>query len=132
MHSEGQGRDGRCLVGSTLKLRGLGRCRADKGWVVKSDDSGRREEGKELKATSVALTPCRIKRWSLMTGASSITKLINTDVAKNSRGPLPSESWLHIPGADGKGTVASLCPPKALLSILLRGQSIPMLLHFQL
>ena len=57
-------------------------------------DSEREEDGKELKATSAVLTasmtfiqmPCRIKKWSLMTSASSITKLVQT-FAKGSRGP---------------------------------------------
>ena len=42
-------RDGRCLVGSALKLGGLGPYGADKGWDVEADDSRREEERKELK-----------------------------------------------------------------------------------
>ena len=82
--------DGRCFVGSALKLGVLGPCGAGKGWVVDADDDGREEEEKGLKATSAVLIASvtfvqmsyRIKRWSLMTSASSITKLVDKDVCE--------------------------------------------------
>ena len=53
-------------------------------------NSGKEEDGKELKAISAVLmasmtfaqTPCRIKKWSLITSASTIAKLVDTDVCE--------------------------------------------------
>ena len=52
MHSGGREEGWEMLNWIGAETWGLGPCGADKGWVVEADDSGRKKEGKELKATS--------------------------------------------------------------------------------
>jgi hypothetical protein len=77
-------RDGRCLIGSALKLGDYDLVERTKVGMSKwRIVGGERVEGYlSTGFNGLAQTPCRIKRWSLIISASSITKLVDTDVCE--------------------------------------------------